>query len=129
MRLKRNSCSGSLTCFLDGVYLPMHGAMFVEGMQDADGDWIESTRRVVGKDCLMTASFDLHGSLSRRIIDSLDMLSAFRTAPYIDREQTAQRACDMLIRCLNHKIRPTMVWAPIPVLMPGERSSGVMIRR
>src|SRR5947209_15990427 len=94
-------------------------------MQDADGDWIESTRRVVGKDCLMTASFDLHGSLSRRIIDSLDMLSAFRTAPHIDREQTAQRACDMLVRCLDHKIRPTMAWAPIPVLMPGERSSTV----
>jgi microcystin degradation protein MlrC len=108
---------------LDGLYLPMHGAMFVEGMQDADGDWIESARRVVGKDCLMTASFDLHGSLSRRIIDNLDMLSAFRTAPHIDREETEQRACDMLIHCLDHKIRPTMVWAPIPVLMPGERSS------
>jgi len=24
---------------LDGLYLPMHGAMFVEGMQDAEGDW------------------------------------------------------------------------------------------
>src|SRR5690242_1799343 len=71
------------------------------------------------------ASFDLHGSLSRRIIDNLDMLSAFRTAPHIDREETAQRACDMLIRCLDHKIRPVMVWAPIPVLMPGERSSTV----
>jgi microcystin degradation protein MlrC len=110
---------------LDGLYLPMHGAMFVEGMQDADGDWIESARRVVGKDCLMSASFDLHGSLSRRIIDNLDMLSAFRTAPHIDREETAQRACDLLVHCLDRKIRPTMVWAPIPVLMPGERSSTI----
>jgi microcystin degradation protein MlrC len=110
---------------LDGLYLSMHGAMFVEGMQDADGDWIESARKVVGKDCLMTASFDLHGSLSRRIIDNLDMLSAFRTAPHIDREETAQRACDMLVQCLDRKIRPTMVWAPIPVLMPGERSSTI----
>ncbi|MCB0070208.1 MAG: M81 family metallopeptidase, partial [Caldilineaceae bacterium] len=24
----------------DGVYLDMHGAMFVEGMQDAEGDWM-----------------------------------------------------------------------------------------
>lgn len=110
---------------LDGLYLPMHGAMFVEGMQDADGDWIESARRVVGKDCLMTASFDLHGSLSRRIIDNVDMLSAFRTAPHIDREETAQRACNMLVHCMDRKTRPTMVWAPIPVLMPGERSSTV----
>ena len=91
---------------LDGLYLPMHGAMYVEGMQDADGDWIAAAREVVGKDCLMTASFDLHGSLSRRIIDNLDMLSAFRTAPHIDREETAQRACDMLVHCLDQHIRP-----------------------
>jgi microcystin degradation protein MlrC len=108
---------------LDGLYLAMHGAMFVEDMQDADGDWIAAAREVVGPDCLMTASFDLHGSLSRRTIDTLDMLSAFRTAPHIDREETAQRACDMLVHCLDQQIRPTMVWSPIPVLMPGERSS------
>ena len=108
---------------LDGLYLAMHGAMSVEGMRDGDGDWIASAREVVGKDCLITASFDLHGSLSRRIIDNLDMLSAYRTAPHIDREQTTQRACNMLVRCLDQHIRPTMVWSPIPVLMPGERSS------
>jgi len=108
---------------LDGLYLPMHGAMSVEGMQDADGDWIAAAREVVGKDCLITASFDLHGSLSRREIDNLDMLSAYRTAPHIDVPETTRRACDMLIHCLDQHIRPTMVWAPIPVLMPGERSS------
>lgn len=108
---------------LDGLYLAMHGAMYVEGMQDADGDWIAAARQVVGEDCLMTASFDLHGSLSRRTIDTLDMLSAFRTAPHIDREETAKRACDMLVHCLDQQIRPTMIWSPIPVLMPGERSS------
>jgi len=108
---------------LDGLYLAMHGAMYVEDMQDAEGDWISAAREVVGKDCLITASFDLHGSLSRRVIDSLDMLSAFRTAPHIDREETARRACDMLVHCLNQQIRPTMIWSPIPVLMPGERSS------
>jgi microcystin degradation protein MlrC len=108
---------------LDGLYLVMHGAMSVEGMQDADGDWIASAREVVGKDCLITASFDLHGSLSHRTIDNLDMLSAYRTAPHIDREETTKRACDMLVHCLDQQIRPTMVWSPIPVLMPGERSS------
>jgi microcystin degradation protein MlrC len=108
---------------LDGLYLAQHGAMFVEGMQDADGDWIASAREVVGPNCLITASFDLHGSLSHKIINNLDMLSAFRTAPHIDKVETTQRACDMLIHCLNQQIRPTMVWSPIPVLMPGERSS------
>jgi len=108
---------------LDGLYLAMHGAMYVEAMQDAEGDWISAARQAVGKDCLITASLDLHGNLSRRVIDNLDMLSAFRTAPHIDREETAKRACDMLVHCLDRQIRPTLVWSPIPVLMPGERTS------
>ena len=108
---------------LDGVYLAMHGAMYVEGMQDAEGDWISAARQAVGEHCLITASFDLHGNLSRRVIDNLDMLSAFRTAPHIDREETAKRACDMLVHCLDRQTRPTLVWSPIPVLMPGERTS------
>lgn len=110
---------------LDGVYLAMHGAMYVEEMEDAEGDWISSVRELVGRNCLITASFDLHGNLSRRIIDNLDMLSAFRTAPHIDRQETMERACGMLVDCLNKHIRPTLVWVPIPVLLPGERTSTV----
>ncbi|HOC19077.1 MAG TPA: M81 family metallopeptidase [Vicinamibacterales bacterium] len=108
---------------LDGLYLPMHGAMYVEGMLDAEGDWISAVRQVVGEKCLITASYDLHGNISRRVIDNLDMLSAFRTAPHIDREETHKRACDMLVQSLETGIRPALVWVPIPVLMPGERSS------
>ena len=33
---------------LDGLYLAMHGAMYVVGMQDADGDWIAAARKAVG---------------------------------------------------------------------------------
>jgi microcystin degradation protein MlrC len=108
---------------LHGLYLPMHGAMFVEGMQDAEADWYQAARKVVGPQCLLSASYDLHGNISQPIIDTLDMLSAFRTAPHIDREETMIRATDMLLYCLREKIRPTLMWAPIPVLMPGERSS------
>jgi microcystin degradation protein MlrC len=108
---------------LDGVYLALHGAMFVESMQDAEGDWIQATRAIVGEACPISASYDLHGNISQRIIDNLDILSAYRTAPHIDVEETGIRACDMLVRCLQSEVRPSLVWVPIPVLMPGERSS------
>ncbi len=108
---------------LDGLYLPMHGAMYVDGIHDAEGDWISAARQVVGQECLISASYDLHGNLSRRIIDNLDMLSAYRTAPHIDVPETKQRACKMLLHCAANKIRPTLVWAPVPVLLPGERTS------
>ena len=93
---------------LDGLYLPMHGAMYVEGMQDAEGDWMSAVREVVGPDCLISASYDLHGNVSQRVIDQLDAFSAFRTAPHIDREETFRRACDMLVHSLDRQVRPTI---------------------
>jgi microcystin degradation protein MlrC len=108
---------------LDGLYLAMHGAMFVEGLEDAEGDWIAAARSVVGGDCPVSASYDLHGNLSRRIIDRLDMLSAYRTAPHIDVEETQRRACAMLVRCAEEQLRPFVAWVPVPVLLPGERTS------
>ncbi|NEK55484.1 microcystin degradation protein MlrC, partial [Rhizobium leguminosarum] len=43
---------------LDGLYLAMHGAVYVEGMEDAEGDWISAARALVGKDCTVSASYD-----------------------------------------------------------------------
>jgi microcystin degradation protein MlrC len=110
---------------VDGVYLAMHGAMYVDGMQDAEGDWMHATREVTGGDCLIAASYDLHGNVSRRVIDTLDMLSAYRTAPHIDVAETQRRACDLLTQSLEQHLRPSLVWVPIPVLLPGERTSTV----
>ena len=91
---------------LDGVYLAMHGAMFVEGLHDAEGDWIAATRAVVGEDCLIAASYDLHGNVSQRIVDQLDMFTAYRTAPHIDVLDTQRRAFEMLVRSLEQGCAP-----------------------
>lgn len=107
----------------DGVYLEMHGAMNVLGMDDAEGDWISSVRQVVGPDCLISASYDLHGNVSRRIVDNLDLLTAFRTAPHVDVEETRERAVRLLLHCLRNAIRPHLAFIPVPVVLPGERTS------
>jgi microcystin degradation protein MlrC len=108
---------------LDGVYLAMHGAMFVEGLHDAEGDFISAVREAVGPDVLISASYDLHGNVSQRIVDSLDMFSTYRTAPHIDVQDTMRRSVTMLVRALHTGVRPSLAWAPVPVLLPGERTS------
>lgn len=108
---------------LDGVYLAMHGAMFVDGMFDAEGDFISAVRELVGPDVLIAASYDLHGNVSQRIVDELDMFSTYRTAPHIDVQDTMRRAVTMLVRALRTGVRPMLAWAPVPVLLPGERTS------
>ncbi|WP_283192555.1 M81 family metallopeptidase [Rhizobium sp. AN80A] len=108
---------------IDGLYLAMHGAMNVEGMDDAEGDWISAARAVVGADVVVAASYDLHGNVSQKIIDQLDIFAAYRTAPHIDVRETMVRAWSMLVDALKSGTRPGVAWAPVPVLWPGERTS------
>jgi microcystin degradation protein MlrC len=108
---------------IDGLYLAMHGAMNVEGMDDAEGDWISAARAVVGPDVIVAASYDLHGNVSQRIIDQLDIFAAYRTAPHIDVRETMVRAWSMLVKALKTGERPGVVWVPVPVLLPGEKTS------
>ncbi|RDJ06175.1 M81 family metallopeptidase [Rhizobium grahamii] len=108
---------------VDGLYLAMHGAMNVEGMDDAEGDWIAAARAMVGPDCVVAASYDLHGNLSQKIIDQLDIFAAYRTAPHIDVRETMVRAWSLLVDALRSGTRPGVAWAPVPVLWPGERTS------
>jgi microcystin degradation protein MlrC len=108
---------------LDGLYLAMHGAMTVEGLDDAEGDWISAARKVVGPDVPVAASYDLHGNVTQTIIDQLDIFAGYRTAPHIDVRETMVRAWSMLVRTLKTGEKPGVAWAPVPVLLPGERTS------
>lgn len=107
----------------DGVFLHLHGAVNVSGIDDAEGDLIESVRKVVGSDCLISASYDLHGNVSWRVVDNLDILSAYRTAPHIDWYETLERVCTLLVDCVQRGIRPYKAFIPVPILLPGEQTS------
>ena len=106
----------------DGVYLDMHGAMAVEGLDDAEHDFISAARALVGPDCLISASYDLHGNLSAAIVDELDLATAYRTAPHEDALETRSRALTLLLDCLREGTRPAKAFIPIPVLLSGERT-------
>ncbi|APG88547.1 MlrC C-terminus family (plasmid) [Sinorhizobium americanum CCGM7] len=108
---------------LDGLYLAMHGAIKIDGMDDAEGDWISSARAAIGPDCPIAVSCDLHGNVSQQIIDQIDIFAAYRTAPHIDTRETMVRAWAMLVDALRTDTRPGVAWAPVPLLLPGERTS------
>ncbi|CAN5850319.1 M81 family metallopeptidase [soil metagenome] len=107
----------------DGIFLDMHGAANVYGRDDVEGDMLAAIRAIVGPDCLISASYDLHGNVSGRVIDSLDILTAYRTAPHLDWLETQERALALLMRCLCEELSPSMSFIPVPILVPGEQSS------
>ena len=108
---------------LDGFYLDIHGAMNVQGMDDAEGDLAAAIRALVGPGCLISAGMDLHGNVSARLVELVDMFTAYRLAPHDDVLQTREKACALLMHCLDQRIRPLRAWVRIPVILPGERTS------
>ena len=108
---------------LDGVLLLMHGAMYVDGIEDPEGEWIASVRKEVGPKCIISVSFDLHGQMTNQIIRNIDAFAAFKTAPHIDVKETYRRSSTMLSNALNENYRPYVIWSAVPVLVSGEMSS------
>lgn len=106
---------------VDGVFLDMHGALHVEDYPDAQLDFIQQIRRIVGKKVLVAASFDLHGNISQDFMDGLNIISAYRTAPHIDGEETRLRTVKLLLESLRQKYRPQVAHINIPILIPGEK--------
>jgi microcystin degradation protein MlrC len=107
---------------LDGIYMDMHGALHVEGYEDAQASFIKEIRELAGKDVLISGSFDLHGNPSPDFVENIDMLTAYRTAPHRDGDETKARAAKMLVDALESGLKPHIEYVVIPILVPGEKS-------
>ncbi|MDR1851106.1 MAG: M81 family metallopeptidase [Propionibacteriaceae bacterium] len=113
---------------LDGLYFDIHGAMSVIGMEDAEADLAVAVRNVVGDECLISASMDLHGNVSRALLDQVDLITCYQMAPHEDEWNTKERAVWHLLERLRTipdpaARRPWKAWLQVPVLLPGEKTS------
>ncbi|BDZ38513.1 M81 family metallopeptidase [Microbacterium suwonense] len=114
----------------DGFFFDIHGAMSVIGMTDAEGDLATAVRAALGPDTLISTSMDLHGNVSEVLRDQVDLLTCYRMAPHEDWMNTKERAVWNLLTRLRgpHGAdpvlrRPFTAWVPVPVLLPGEKTS------
>ncbi|TVQ94158.1 MAG: M81 family peptidase [Bacteroidetes bacterium] len=110
---------------LDGIFLDIHGAMSVVGLDDPEGDFIVRIRELVGTDVMISTCMDLHGSVSWRLAKNTDLITCFRMAPHEDALISKQRAVENLLdRLINkHGKPPYKAWVPVPILLPGEKTS------
>jgi microcystin degradation protein MlrC len=109
----------------DGLWFDIHGAMSVVGLEDAEGDLIKRIRDEIGTDVLISTSMDLHGNVSKRLAEHSDLITCYRMAPHEDAIESKKRSIDLMLdRLENGKGKPKYkAWIPIPILLPGEKTS------
>ena len=100
---------------LDGIFFDIHGAMSVEGMDDAEGDLIKAIRDAVGEEPIVSASMDLHGNVSMDLFEGCDLLTCYRMAPHEDALESRERAARNLVeRIVSGAGKPAKALADQP---------------
>jgi microcystin degradation protein MlrC len=109
---------------VDGLYYDIHGAMSVEGIDDPEAVLLADIRAIIGTNALVSTSMDLHGNVSRELVHNTDLITCYRLAPHEDTEETRERAVQNLVDRLDSGLgRPIKAWIPVPILLPGEKTS------
>ncbi|MEO3388570.1 M81 family metallopeptidase [Mesorhizobium sp. CAU 1741] len=103
---------------IDGLLLDLHGAMVAEHVDDGEGELLARMRAVTGPHLPIAASLDLHGNVTRRMVDLADVLVAFRTYPHVDMAETGFRAAEQLDRLMTRGKPFAKAFRQLPFLIP-----------
>ena len=89
----------------DGIYLYLHGAMYVEGLGSGEEWTVKELRKTVGCKIPISVNQDFHGNLSEGLVENVQAISGYRTAPHTDYDEAETRAAVALMRILGDKAK------------------------
>ena len=102
---------------VDGVLLSHHGSMAAADEDDPEGDIAAEVRRMVGPDVPIAMTLDLHGNVTRRMVEAADVIVGYEQYPHHDVAETGSRAARLLLRTIRREILPAMASAKLPMLL------------
>lgn len=107
---------------LDGIYLILHGAMVVDGLDDPEGELLRKVRDIVGPDTPVVASYDIHLHLTSEMCEYADATVIFHTSPHIDIFETGERSA-IVMDALLQGAAPATAFLKLPLNLPVERAN------
>ena len=117
---------------LDGIYFCLHGSMGADDQLDPEGYLLVETRKIVGEQIPIVASFDLHGVITDPVLKNCDSVTVYHTYPHIDLYETGERSAKLLLKIMDGKAKPVTVRARIPALVRGDElktKTGIFCKR
>jgi microcystin degradation protein MlrC len=108
---------------VDGVFLFQHGSMEAVGEDDPEGDIAQAVRALVGPGVPIVMTCDLHGNVTQRMVENLDVLVGYRHYPHDDARDTGRRATELLLRAVAGDIHPVIAHAKLPLILTAFNST------
>ena len=102
----------------DGVYLSLHGAMAVRGVERPEAELARRVREVVGPDCKIAGTFDPHGNEDEQFLAAADFAFTAKYFPHYDEYLQGARAARMMIRAIRGDFTPRHATVKVPILTP-----------
>jgi microcystin degradation protein MlrC len=99
----------------DAVLLDLHGAMAVEGADDAEGEILRRVRGIAPQ-VPVAVALDYHTNLSPEMVASATVITGYKTYPHVDMYEAGRLAGELLARSLRGEIEPVMTWGWLPVI-------------
>lgn len=91
---------------IDGIWLYLHGAMYVQEIGSGDTCLLQMIRQKVGYDVPISIAMDFHADNTDQIAQLANCITGFRTAPHTDHRRTQLHAAEMLLNCIKKRILP-----------------------
>ncbi len=105
---------------VDGAYVLLHGSAVAPDDDDPEGTLLAALRERLGPDRPIAVSLDHHAHLTRRMLDAVDIVTAYRTCPHTDLYERGAQAGELLAATLAGAIRPVVAMARRPMITPAD---------
>ena len=108
---------------IDGIYLHLHGASYVDGgIGSGDHHILKTIRELVGPYVPIAVSCDPHGNLTKDYVNSIQIIRSYRESPHVDAVNTKQYTIQLLINLINSRQNIHAVYRKLPLILGGEQS-------
>jgi microcystin degradation protein MlrC len=101
---------------VDVVFLFMHGAQMAEGCDDVEGDVLAAVRECAGSRAAIGIELDLHGNVTRRMVETADLVLGCLEYPHTDYAERTAIAFDVLTRAARGDCHPRTVAMRVPLV-------------
>lgn len=107
---------------LDGIYLHLHGASYVDEIGSGDHHILREIRKLVGPYVPIAVSCDPHGNLTQEYAESIQILRSYRESPHTDAMDTRRYVAKLLCRLVKNPQHIHSVYRKLPLILGGEQS-------